>query len=101
WALFPAGTFAVNLIGCAAIGLIAGWLGVGGPEAAEAAPHALWRPLLVAGVLGGFTTFSAFGLETLLLVRAGLFLPAAIYVVGSVGVGLMLSAGGYALTARR
>lgn len=62
---FPAGTFAVNVIGC----LIAGIL------AALAERHSFFdadmRLLLFTGLLGGFTTFSAFGLETVHLLKRG------------------------------
>lgn len=73
---FPWGTLAVNVMGSAAIGLLAG-LGVQGEM----------RLLLVTGLLGGFTTFSAFSLETGLLAErhAGL---AAFYVAASLGLGL-------------
>ena len=98
WSAFPIGTLVVNLIGCALIGLIAGWLTVG--AGSEGAPHAAWKPLLIAGVLGGFTTFSALGMETVLMLRAGLMLPAGIYVVGSTGLGITLAALGYAATLR-
>lgn len=75
-AAFPWGTLAVNVLGSAAIGALAG-LGVQGEM----------RLLLVTGMLGGFTTFSAFSLETGLLAErhAGL---AALYVVASLGLGL-------------
>jgi CrcB protein len=53
----PLGTLAVNLLGCLAMGLLAGWLArSGGNEQA--------RLLLGAGLLGGFTTMSAFGLDS-------------------------------------
>jgi len=79
---FPLGTFAVNLLGCLLIGLFA----------ALAVRHA-WlngeaRLLLVVGVLGGFTTFSAFGLDSLQLLRRGEYLIALGYVGGSVILGL-------------
>lgn len=55
---FPLGTLVVNVLGCAVIGfLIPFWSG------AHGAPHPM-RLLVVTGVLGGFTTFSAFGVET-------------------------------------
>ena len=82
---FPLGTFAVNLLGCLAAGLLAGWAerhpGVLSPEL---------RLLLMVGVLGGFTTFSAFGLETVQLLRRGDWLVAGGYVCGSVLLGLAL-----------
>ena len=61
---FPFGTFAVNVIGCLLIGLLNGLAEtrqVIGPEL---------RLFLMIGMLGGFTTFSAFGSETLVLIRA-------------------------------
>jgi len=83
---FPFGTLAVNLLGCVLIGL---WAGL-------AARHA-WlngdlRLLLVSGVLGGFTTFSAFGLESLHLLRRGEWLLTGLYVGTSVllGIGMAL-----------
>jgi len=58
---FPWGTLAANMSGCFLIGLIAGLLQ--GPESATS------RLFLVVGILGGYTTFSAFGLETLNLLK--------------------------------
>ena len=62
---FPAGTLVVNVTGSLLIGLVAGLAESRSPLSTEA------RLLLVTGVLGGYTTFSAFSLETLLLLRAG------------------------------
>ena len=70
---FPAGTFTVNLLGCLVMGLLAGAVAryeVFGPGT---------RLLLFTGVLGGFTTFSAFGLEATQLIRRGEFGVAALY----------------------
>jgi CrcB protein len=80
--LLPTGTLAVNLLGCVAIGLLATLL-----QERVALDPALRSGLLI-GVLGGFTTFSAFGWETLGLLRAGNLLLAGAYVVASVALGL-------------
>jgi fluoride exporter len=80
---FPAGTFAVNVIGCLVAGLLAGLAerhDILSPEA---------RLLLFTGVLGGFTTFSAFGLETMFLLKRGDVLVAAANIVLSVTAGLV------------
>ncbi len=62
---FPAGTLAVNLIGCLVIGFISQWADARGAFTMEA------RAFIVIGVLGGFTTFSSFGNDTLNLARNG------------------------------
>jgi fluoride exporter len=80
---FPVGTFAVNLAGCFAIGLI----GALGLERAAIPPEA--RTFLIVGVLGGFTTFSSFAWETLELISARDVLRAALYACGSVVLGLV------------
>lgn len=80
---FPAGTFAVNVLGCLVAGVLAGVVekhGVLSPET---------RLLLFTGVLGGFTTFSAFGLETMFLLKRGDILVAGMNIVLSVIVGLL------------
>lgn len=79
--VFPWGTFVVNVSGCLAIGLIVGWIGALGGSAT-------WRLLLVVGLLGGYTTFSSFGFETLTLIRDRNFGVASLYAIGSVAVGL-------------
>ncbi len=79
---FPIGTFVVNLAGCLAIGLLAGIVAryhVLGIEA---------RLFLFTGLLGGFTTFSAFGLESVELLRRGEWAVAGLYAGGSVVAGL-------------
>lgn len=80
---FPYSTFAVNVIGCLIVGVLAGLAGkyeLFGPGA---------RLFLFTGLLGGFTTFSAFGLETMFLLRRGEPWVAALYVVASVLLGLV------------
>lgn len=78
-ATFPWGTLAVNVIGSFAIGLLATLAdeaGLIGPDT---------RTFLVVGVLGGFTTFSSFSLESLRLIDQNELLRAGLYIAGSVG----------------
>ena len=87
---FPFGTLAVNVIGCGLIGLFAGLA-----DARQVVGPAL-RLVLFLGVLGGFTTFSTFSLETLALVRDGEPLKAGANVMGSVALCLGGVWAGYA-----
>jgi CrcB protein len=80
---FPLGTFVVNVLGCFIAGLLAGLA-----ERYEFFP-AEARLLIFTGLLGGFTTFSAFGLETIFLFRRGEVLVAGTYVAASVLIGLL------------
>lgn len=84
---FPFGTLAVNIIGGIAMGLIGGYFAFHG----DASQH--WRLFLTTGILGGFTTFSAFSLDAVLLWQRGEIGLAAVYVaaslVGAIG-GLVL-----------
>jgi len=89
---WPWSTFAVNIVGCLLIGVVYQWF------EARGAPAGLpWRVAIIGGFLGGFTTFSAFGLETLLLVRTGQSLVAFGYVLSSIGLGLGAASAGIAL----
>ena len=81
-AAFPWGTFSINVAGSFAMGLLAGWL------ARHADGGEAWRLLLAVGVLGGFTTFSSFSLETVLLLERGMPALAATYVLGSMLAGI-------------
>jgi CrcB protein len=83
----PVGTLAVNVLGGFAIGVLFVWL-----DAREG-----WQLFLMTGVLGGFTTFSAFSLDTLKLLQAGQTLQAAAYVGASVALSLAAVALGVAL----
>lgn len=93
-ASFPWGTLGVNLVGSCIIGFVLtlaferGWVAPG------------LRLFLVTGVLGGFTTFSAFSWETLVLVRDGHALAASGYVAGSVLGGLVAALLGSSIAAR-
>ena len=85
---FPAGTLAVNILGCLAAGVVA----------TKVDPQGSLRIFLIPGLLGGFTTFSAFGLETQTLIRDGRPGLAAAYVGLSVGAGLGAVLLGHALS---
>ena len=79
---FPYGTLAVNMIGCFFIGFLAHWVearGFLGPET---------RLFVFMGLLGGFTTFSTFGNETMNLWQTGDSAAALANVAAHVGVGL-------------
>lgn len=86
---FPWGTLAANWAGCLAIGIATAWF------VSEETPRTL-QLFLATGVLGGFTTFSAFGLETTEMLARGAGGAAAVYVVGSVVGGLAAVALGLA-----
>jgi CrcB protein len=77
---FPAGTLVVNVAGSLVMGLIAGWLAF----RAQQAWSADVRLFLMSGILGGFTTFSAFSLDAVLLYERGEIGTAAVYVLASV-----------------
>lgn len=80
---FPYGILAINVIGSTAMGLVAGWFAFRGADVPE------MRLFLATGILGGFTTFSAFSLDTALLIERGEPLAAAGYVVGSVALSVL------------
>lgn len=88
---FPWGTLTVNIVGCFLIGLIAEMITL---KYGEAVPL---RLLLITGFLGGFTTFSAFSLDTIVLMENGNVAGAIVYVVSSVGVSLVAVLAGLAL----
>jgi CrcB protein len=75
---FPYHTFIINISGSTIMGLIAGYLAFKG-EASQS-----WRLFLMTGILGGYTTFSAFSLDAALLYERGEIGLAALYVAGSV-----------------
>ncbi|MGE4158329.1 MAG: fluoride efflux transporter CrcB [Planctomycetota bacterium] len=78
---FPWGTLCVNVLGCLAIGFLQRWL------ESRGAPESL-RLFMSVGLLGGFTTFSAFGNETVSLLQSERFGPALLYVMASLVAGL-------------
>lgn len=78
-AAWPWGTFAANLIGGLLMGLLTGWLALRGGAEQETI-----RLFAAVGVLGGFTTFSAFSLETMLMIERRQWALAGGYVLASV-----------------
>ncbi len=92
--LFPWGTFSVNVLGSLAIGFISA-LAI---ERAMLSPEA--RQLLIVGLLGGFTTFSALSFETFSLLRDGQWLTGFLYGGGSLASGLAATIAGFALGMR-
>ncbi|MDF1632136.1 fluoride efflux transporter CrcB [Mycoplana sp. MJR14] len=85
---FPLGTLAVNVVGCMAMGLLAGYFAFRGHLPQEV------RLLLTTGVLGGFTTFSAFALDSAVLWERGHVGAALLYVLASVVLSLAAVAAG-------
>ena len=92
---FPLGTFLVNVLGCLAVGVLGGLVVKHDLLSAEA------RLFLFTGIAGGFTTFSAFGLETFYLLRRGELLVAGGYVAASVAAGLLVLWLGFSLVSPR
>lgn len=88
--VFPWATFSVNLIGCFLIGIVFSAFEKGDISGD-------WKLFLATGVLGGFTTFSAFSMESLQLLRSGNAMMAMSYVLLSVVLGIVFSFLGYTL----
>ena len=82
---FPWGTLTVNVVGSALMGAFAGWLLTREPGTGSDAI----RLFFMTGVLGGFTTFSAFSLDVVVLWQRGASLTAVGYVLASVAVSLL------------
>lgn len=78
---FPYATLGINVVGSIAMGLFAGWFAQRGASQA-------WRLFVAVGVLGGFTTFSSYSLDAVLLLERGETGAALLYVVGSVVLGI-------------
>lgn len=93
--LFPLGTFVVNVAGCLAFGVIAG----ASQGRFSLSPEV--RALLLAGFLGGFTTFSSYMNESVVLVREGQFLWAMLNLAGQVVVGFVTFWLGFAIASLR
>lgn len=91
---WPVATFGINVAGSLLIGVLAGWLSSRG-DAGEP-----WRLFLGVGVLGGFTTFSAYSLETMRMIERNDWVGAGTYSIGSVIAGLIAVAIGLAMAKR-
>jgi len=89
WAGFPLGTLFVNCVGGLAVGAVLFWL--------ERSPNELLRLLLVTGLLGGFTTFSAFSAESLIMLQRGQLLLALGHTLAHVTGALACAALGFRL----
>lgn len=88
---FPWGTLAVNVAGSFLIGVFAAWFAFRGDNAATQS----LRLFLTTGILGGFTTFSAFSLDFALLFERGEIFASVAYVVGSVVLSLLAIFAGF------
>jgi CrcB protein len=89
---FPLATLAVNLLGCLVIGVLAGLI-----IADRISLRFYWREFVFVGLLGGFTTFSTFGLDTITLLRTGPSILAIANIVAHVALGLAAVYGGMVL----
>ncbi len=92
-AVFPWATFTVNVVGCLMIGFLAGL----GEQKPFSYPMKIF---LLTGVLGGFTTFSAFGLESFALIKDGHLTLALINLASQIIMGLVAVGVGFALGSR-
>ena len=88
---FPWGTLIVNLVGCLVIGLLWGFFSKNSSESIS------WALFMIVGICGGFTTFSTFSKEALMMLQAGNFISLLAYVTISVIAGIALVAAGYYL----
>ncbi|WP_020592313.1 fluoride efflux transporter CrcB [Kiloniella laminariae] len=85
----PSGTLAVNIVGSFVMGLLVPWLATDGSVPPEI------RGLLTVGLLGAFTTFSTFAMDTFVLIERGAMVLAVVYVLLSVFLSITAFAGGF------
>jgi fluoride exporter len=90
---FPWGTLAVNILGSLVIGLFTGLTGPDGPLLVSP----VGRAFVTIGIIGGFTTFSSFSFQTMLLLQDGQWFPAVGNILSSVVLCLVATGGGIAL----
>jgi len=88
---FPVGTLTVNVLGSLLMGMLAGYF------ALRTGIDQHWKLFFATGVLGGFTTFSAFSLDAVLLYERGSYGSFALYVIGSVALSIVALFAGMAL----
>jgi fluoride exporter len=89
--VFPLGTLLVNISGCFLIGVLYSMIA----RHSEFNPE--WRLFLITGICGGYTTFSTFSYDGLILLKQGSNLSFMLYVLGSVLIGLFATFAGVAL----
>jgi CrcB protein len=89
---FPVGVLVVNVVGCLAAGLLAGIIAAGRVHVSLE-----FRTFAMVGVLGGFTTFSAFGVDTFTLLHSGHYATAILNVVAQVTATLLAVWVGFAI----
>lgn len=89
--VFPMGTLLVNISGCFLIGVFYSIF------ARHADLHTDWRLFLITGICGGYTTFSTFSYDGLILLKQGSGFSFMLYVLGSVVIGLLATFAGVAL----
>lgn len=87
---FPLGTFVINILGSLLIGYVYGM-------ASKGTTHPGLFLILTTGFCGGFTTFSAFSMENILLLKNGQYMTAGLYITASVVLGLLACLAGYQL----
>ncbi|HTN08529.1 fluoride efflux transporter CrcB [Agriterribacter sp.] len=88
--VFPAGTFIANITGCFLIGLFYALAAKDNMLSME------WRLFLITGICGGYTTFSSFSYENMMLLKQGYYLQFLLYAGLSVLLGLLATVGGMA-----